>query len=153
MQDHLLNESQKRSVTITLRLFEERLAEVERQLTVDERGVLYERVAHFPPRQIRALQKQLAEARAAIQEIAREFDLPRENQSPVRRIFGLMSITWESLEEIHSKYLKAYGHVDPRLPAAIDPWAEKLTRLVRELEHTAVQSPDVFETNEEEESE
>jgi len=134
-----LNENQKRSVTVTLRLLEERLAEVERELTIDERGVLYTRVAHFSPRQVGTMRGLIAALRVVIQEMARTFQLEREIQNPARRIFGLMTVTWENLDELHSARLKAYGHVDPRLPAVIDPWAEQLTRLVRELELVAVQ--------------
>jgi hypothetical protein len=139
---HLLNESQKRSVTVTLRLFEERLAEVERLLTVQERGVLYERVAHFSPRQQEKIRALIQDARALIEEITREFQLEREIQNPARRIFGLLSITWESLEELHSKPLRAYGAVDPRLPEVIDPFAQKLARLAVELRHVAAHDED-----------
>lgn len=153
MHAHFLNESQKRSITITLRLFEERLAEIEHLLTVAERGVLYERVAHFLPRQQKTIRKLIAEARAAIQEIAREFGLERETQDPARRIFGLLTVTWESLEELHSKPLRAYGPVDPRLPAIIDPWAEKFTRLALAIQAAARQSLDGTEHVKESESE
>ena len=97
MQDPLLNENQKRSVTVTLRLFEERLSEIERLLTGDERGILYERVAHFSPEQTRLLRAQIDQAREMIRDMATQFNLPREVQEPTRRIFGLLSITWESL--------------------------------------------------------
>ncbi len=137
MHAQLLNENQKRSVAVTLRLFEERLAEVERMMTVQERGVLYERVAHFTPRQQEQVRALIDEARQVIRDMAREFQLEREVQNPARRIFGLLSITWESLEELHSKPLRAYGAVDPRLPEVIDPYAEKLARLAVELRHAA----------------
>jgi hypothetical protein len=133
----LLNENQKRSVTITLRLFEERLAEIERLLTISERGILYERIAHFSPAQQQSIRRLIDEARAAIQEMAREFGLERESQDPVRRIVGLLSVTWESLEELYAKPLRAYGYVDPRLPGAIDPWAEKLTQLALAIQAAA----------------
>ncbi len=142
MHAHLLNENQKRSVAVTLRLFEERLAEVERLLTVQERGVLYERVAHFSPRQQEKIRALIYEARRLIRDMAREFQLERDIQNPARRIFGLLSITWESLEELHSKPLKAYGAVDPRLPEVIDPFAEKLARLAVEIRHAAAHEQD-----------
>ncbi len=142
MHAHLLNEKQKRSVAVTLRLFEERLTEVERLLTVQERGVLYERVAHFSPRQQEKMRALIDEARGVIQDMAREFELERDIQNPARRIFGLLSITWESLEELHSKPLKAYGAVDPRLPEVIDPLAEKLARLAVEIRRAAAHGED-----------
>jgi len=135
----LLNESQKRSVQVTLQLLEERLAEIEHELTVAERGILYERVARFSPRQVERIRALIAELRQVICEMAEQFQLEREIQSPARRILGLMAITWESLEELHSKRLTAYGAVDPQLPAVIDPWADRLTRLVREVEAVAAQ--------------
>lgn len=153
MHAHLLNESQRRSVTITLRLFEEHLAEIERMLTVDERGILYERVAHFSPRQQARIRALIQETRASIQAMARDFRLEHETQDPTRRIMGLLSVTWESLEELHSKPLRAYGEIDPRLPDVIDPWAAKLTRLALAIRAAARQLPDGQAFNDESESE
>lgn len=153
MHAHLLNESQKRSVTITLRLFEERLAEIEHLLSVNERGVLYERVARFSPRQQETIRALLEETRAAIRDLAREFHLERETQDPARRIYGLLSVTWESLEELHSKPLRAYGEIDPRLPDVIDPWAAKLARLALAIQAAARYLPDGQEFLDERESE
>lgn len=135
----LLNENQKRSVSVTLRLFEERLAEIERLLTVDERGVLYERVGRFSPGQILKMRALIEETRAVIGEMARQFDLEHVPQDPARRIAALLSVTWESLEDLYAKPLRAYGAVDPRLAESIDPFADRLTWLAMALRHVAVQ--------------
>ena len=149
---HLLNENQKRSVAVTLRLLEERLVEVERLLTIQERGILYESIAHFSPRQIKLMRAYLAELRQEIAEMSRVFELGREMQDPARRIMGLMSVSWESLEELHGKPLRAYGAVDERLPAVIDPMADRLTRLTRDLQLIATQKIKPLEQDPEQEA-
>jgi hypothetical protein len=134
----VLGDSHARHITVTLRLLEERLAEIERLMVVNERGVLYTRVARFSPRQREKMTTLIAELRAAIQSVAEEFNLPREQQDPARRIRALLDITWESLGDMEFKRLGAYGDVDPELRERLDPWTERLTRLVLDLERTAL---------------
>ena len=139
----ILNSSQTRSVTITLRLLEERLAEVERLLTVDERGILYTRVAHFLPRQCEQMRALINELRATIKTVAENFHLPREDYDPARRMIGLLNITWESLEEMDAAGLKAYGQTDARLPELLEPHQKRLVELVLRLESVANQANEV----------
>jgi hypothetical protein len=116
-----LNQSQFRSVTISLRLLEERLVDIERVIAQDEKGILYERVAHFTPEQLAQMRELIAVMRQGIQHATDEFHLPREEHNVERYIVGTLSLTWESLEEIRSRHLKSYGDVDPALRDTLDP--------------------------------
>ncbi len=133
-----LNRNQERVVAVTLRLLEERLAEIERLMTVDEKGILYHQVARFSPHRQEEMQALIESLRAGIKAVAETFHLPCDAQSPPRKIMGLLSVTWESLGDIRSHRLGAYGEVDPRLKETLDPLTHKLTRLVLELEDVAL---------------
>lgn len=147
----ILNESQARSITVTLRLLEERLVEIERLLTVNEHGILYSRVATFTPRRQEEMRQLIGELRAGIKTVTETFELKHEPQDPARRIVGLLAITWESIEEMYARRLRAHGEVDPDVQDALDPWVEKLTRLVLELEYKALE-PERREAEEDEDS-
>ena len=132
-----LNQNQERVVVVTLRLLEERLAEIERLMSVDEEGILYHQVAHFSPSQSERMRELVEELRAGIQAIADTFHLQREEQKPTRKIVALTSVTWESLEDLRAHRLEAYGETDPKLKETLDPWTRKLTRLILALEEAA----------------
>lgn len=124
-----LNPNQKRAVSVTLFLLEERLAEVEQVMSQRSEGILYRRIPRFTQRQQEAIKRLLQVMRAEIAELAERFQFDREEQDPVGRIRGLMAISWESLEESTSRRLKAYGDVDPQLKETLDPGIQKLSRL------------------------
>lgn len=134
-----LNPNQERVVAVTLRLLEERLAEIDRLMTTEESGILYHRAAGFSPNQRKRMSSIILEMREAIQAVAETFHLSREEQNPARMVMALASVTWESLEDLYAHRLTAYGAADPKLKETLDPWARKLTRLIRALEDTALQ--------------
>lgn len=132
-----LNENQKRTVATTLRMLEEQLAEAERVMERDERGILYRRVAQFTPQQRAVMSALIAQMRAEIQRAARQFDLPTQEWNAGQEIAGSLVLAWESLEEIRSHKLKNYGKVNPALKDSLDPIVQRLIKLVLELEDTA----------------
>lgn len=132
-----LNPHQQRAVAVTLRLLEERLADIERVIAADECGILYERVATFTPTQ-RARMREISNAlRGQIRRLAEEFHLPRETQNARPYIVGTVSLLWESVEEIRSRKLKSYGEVDPQLQQILDPMLQCIIRLLFDLRATA----------------
>jgi hypothetical protein len=132
-----LNENQKRAVTITLRLLEERLAAVEQMIHEDEQGVLYSRRASFTPEQVGRIETLIAAMRDEIRHVATEFQLPREEQNAARAIVGALEMSWESLEEVRPRRLKNYGSVDPELKETLDPSLKRLIHLLFELQDVA----------------
>jgi hypothetical protein len=132
-----LNENQRRTVTTTLRLLEERLGEIERVIQSDEVGILYRRRAHFTPTQVKQMRDLIAAMRAEIQRAATQFHLPSEEINPVRFIIGTLSLSWESLEDSRSRKLGAYGEVDPELNDTLDPILQHLIDLLFDLEDVA----------------
>ncbi len=134
-----LNRDQARVVAVTLRMLEERLTEIERLMTGTEDGILYSRRAHLGRSQQERMRALIGGMRAEIRSLAETFHLRSEEQDAARKIVGLLSVTWESLEELHSRRLKSYGEVDPQLKETLDPAVTRLTRLVLALEAVANQ--------------
>jgi hypothetical protein len=132
-----LNENQKRAVTVTLRLLEERLADIERVIEEDEDGVLYRRVARFSPGQREKMDELIAAMRGQIRRAAVRFRLPQEEQNAAREIAGKVTLSWESLEDSRPRKLGAYGNVDPALKETLDPILQELIRLLFRLEAVA----------------
>jgi len=132
-----LNSNQVRAVTVTLRLLEERLADVEHVVAADERGIMYHRVAQFTPRQRAQMNEIIRAMREQIRRAADEFQLPRECHSAAQYIVGTLAMSWESLEEVRSRKLKSYGEVDPVLRDTLDPILRQLIRLLFRLTDVA----------------
>lgn len=134
-----LNLAQERAVSVALRLLEERLARVEDLLDRDEAGLLYRRIRPSWASEDRARADAIvAELRSTIASVSRAFDLTHEERDSARQIAGLMRLSWESLAEVGSRRLRAYGHVDPALRDTLDPALERLVELVSALEDVAL---------------
>lgn len=130
-----LNPDQHRAVATTVRLLEERLAAIEDLLVRSEVGILYRRDrAHLGREREARIALTISELRAAIRSVAEAFNLPRQEQDPVRKILGLLAISWESVGEIDARRLAGYGSVDPGLRKTLNPTIERLMELISKVE-------------------
>ncbi len=137
-----LNENQRRAVTITLRLLEERLASVEQMIHEDEQGILYSRRVSFSPEQVEQIERLIAAMRDEIRHLATVFQLPHEDQNVARAVVGTLEMSWESLEEVRPRRLKNYGAVDPALKETLDPSVKHLIGLLFDLQDAATGKKD-----------
>jgi hypothetical protein len=136
-----LNESQRRALAITLRLLEERLAEIRAVIDHGEEGVLYRRPRPpFDREQAARIEHLQADLGDAIRRAAAAFDLPRDEQNPASRIVALLGMSWQSLGEMDARGMRAYGETDPRLGEELDPLVQRLLDLVSELQAAATAS-------------
>lgn len=130
-----LGPNQRGLVRSTLLLLEERLAEVERLLAGPEEGALYRRPRLALTEEQRArVDPLLFEIRSMIRAMRERHGLVPEEQDAVRRIVGLLAISWQELGELTPRRLRAYGRVDPRLEEVFEPERERLAGLVSSLE-------------------
>ena len=130
----LLNEPQRSSLAVVLRMFEEELRQADAWLdgSLDE-GTLYRRVLHLPPETRAAAREKIAIALAQIAELAQAFGLEPQEQDLAATIAAAMSLSWASLCDTRSDKLRRYGDVDPRLEQALDPHVEGLADLALSL--------------------
>ena len=137
MMNGLLNESQRNSLTIVLRMLEEKLRQADAWLQgVDETGILYRRRLRLPPERGVLARQHIAVALEQIAELAHQFDLEPVDNSPEATIMAEMSESWANLCDARSDKLKRYGEVDPLLSQALDPSMDRLIELTLELMST-----------------
>jgi hypothetical protein len=130
----LLNPDQLRSVTITLRTFEEDLLYAQAWLyDAEENGILYQRKLTISPESRSIAQERINAALEHIALLAREFGLESEVENSANLIRSKMSVNWANLLDTQSVKLKRFGEVDPKLVSALDPAVRQLSQLALEL--------------------
>lgn len=128
----MLNESQKRSLTITLRMVEESLREILSLLgSQGRKGILFEIVDDLPKRVKEEALQEVCSAVEIVQELVERFEL--EIRPLSRKAFGNLSYLREILSDSDSKGLRRYGAGMRTCPSGSIPRfravIEKITRL------------------------
>ena len=130
----MLNPDQLRSVTITLRTFEEDLLYAQAWLhDAEENGILYRRNLSLSPESRSIAQERINAALERIGLLAREFGLECEVENSANLIRSMMSVNWANLLDTQSAKLKRFGEVDPGLESVLDPPVGQLAQLALEL--------------------
>lgn len=126
----LLNSYQKNSLTVVLRILEERLRRIERWLQgYEESGILYQYRLNLSSEQRGDIHRQVTQALEHIAELKQRFDL-RVIHEDARAMFrSEMSSIWANLCDTRADKLKRYGAVSPRLASMLDPSIDALVDL------------------------
>ena len=132
-----LNDSQRRALSITLRLLEERVTTIRDLLDREESGALYGRPRpRFSGEQTDQVEASLDQIDDEIRRAARIFGLPTEERDTRGTIVALLAMSWQNLGEIDARGMRAYGETDPGLGGVLDPIIRRLMDLVVGLEAT-----------------
>ena len=133
----MLNEHQKKKVSITMESLEEELLNIEQHLKGDDYvGALYELKNDVPLPIRKMLMTEITSIKEKIGNLADRFSL--DSTGPKRlsqEIIGVLSILWVSLDEIKAKRLRAYGEVDGGLEEALDPELELMIQQILTMHH------------------
>jgi len=131
----MLNDSQKRRVSVTLSSFEEDLHNMERLLeSADYVGVVHEMENDIPAPARKALIDTIDGIKNRIQTLVKRFDIERDRRSLRRQLFARLIYNWTTLEEIKTKHLRGYGAVAQVLKQTLDPELDAIIGLIREME-------------------
>lgn len=134
----MLNDSQKRKVSITMSALEEGLIEMEGLLRSEDRiGVLYELGNDIPLPMRRELLCKIADIKRDIKNIADQSGLYKQQEKLSSRISGDASILWASIAEIKTGHLRSYGGVADGLEEALDPALETICDELIEIHRIA----------------
>ena len=88
----------------------------------------------------------IAAARRAADETRSALGLPLDRSPTLRRRVAAVAEVWAArVEDLRARRLKSYGPVDPGLPAALDPYVDRLEALLLELADAAGQLPETIE--------
>ena len=130
----VLNTSQKNYLWTSLRSFEESLHLAERVLASgSEKGVLYDRKLQMSGEQIDQAHQKIEAALQALAQLAGQLELQKREDNLNQSLSGQMSVSWADLIDARSDRLRGYGKVDPAVAEVLDPAAESLARMAKEL--------------------
>lgn len=130
----ILSEPQKRSVTISLMLFEKALRKADRLLSEDEKDrIFYTRKFQLNAERRQAIQEIIRQTLTDVADFSAKIGVISRTESVENEIIGDLSICWENLEENRSKRLKAYGKLDPKAAQVIDPAIDHFSRMAMQL--------------------
>src|SRR5574337_134487 len=135
MECNMLNEYQKRGLSITLRIVEETMQDIERILRNGTYiGVLYDMKSSIPPEIKEEILKRASVIKDRIKIISKIFDLTKEHREVLHEIFGKLPHCLEIVEDVKAKRLKRYGDVSNGLDKALDPQLNIITDLILEMQ-------------------
>ena len=116
-----LTESQKRSLTSSLFLFEKALHKAAHLLSEeDEIGIFYSRKTHLSSRKRQIIQTKISQTLKDLSNFASKMGLSSTEESIEGEIMADMSISWENIEECRSNRLQGYGKLNPDAARIID---------------------------------
>ncbi|HMN15536.1 MAG TPA: hypothetical protein PKD55_24735 [Bellilinea sp.] len=136
-----LTESQKRSLTSSLYLFEKALRKAA-QLLLEEDvdGIFFSRKSRLSPTKRQYIQKKIFQTLKELANFANQLGLNSTEESVENEIMADMSISWENLEECRSKRLKGYGELDPLVAQLVDPAIDHFARIALELSSLIIEN-------------
>jgi len=129
----LLNEHQKRRLTVTLSYVEKALHQVEQLLDGGGSGALYQTVDVPDEARCQAIRGVIGQIRMEVADLVRDFELEPTQESATAAIAALMSSAWEGLEDCRPASLRRYGAVNPGLQSALGPRIERLAELTLQV--------------------
>jgi hypothetical protein len=135
----LLNENHRRVLANTLRRVEVAAWRLEEQLTRETTPQLtLTRFTHPPtPEQCSVLLHLAKQIRQQVSKLASDYHLEVGEQHLLRTMMGEFTLLWCDLEDIRPHKLRAYGTVNPRLQAVLDPPLQHLIELVLSVDGVA----------------
>lgn len=132
----MLNKDQKRRLSISLRIVEENIHDIEQILhSGTYTGILYDVNCDIFPKVKEEILKKVSLIKDKIKSLSREFALEKEGREVRKKIFGKLSSCWEIMEGVKTKRLKKYGSILHELDDVLDPQLNIIIDLFSETEH------------------
>lgn len=131
----MLNDSQRRGLSITLRNVEESLEHIGRILKNDGySGVLYETRYDITKEIRKEISNRIPLAIAEIEKIAEIFHFEVEIGWASNAAYSKLPYCWEILENARAKRLKRYGDISKGLGEELDPHLDAIIKILLEME-------------------
>ena len=123
----MLNEAQHTHLSVVLRIAEERLLNLQRQLTGDSSAAKLSETKNDLTETERALvTEKITELLRLIAGLSYRFSVTARSRSLRHALDATLSITWADLQDVKEKALRNYGDTDPRLSEQLDPLVDKI---------------------------
>ncbi|MCU0644077.1 MAG: hypothetical protein MUC94_07420 [bacterium] len=126
-QNKLLNNAQKNSLAVTLRLLEERILELKKlQSEQHIAGLLFRFENDVPSDQLPVLERNFDYLLELVEKGKQKFDLPERTTTFSSYLQAFTSYFWSLLMDEKSDKLARYGNVASGLKEELDPLIEQL---------------------------
>lgn len=130
----MLNENQRRGLSISLRIVEENMQDIEQILNSGSyTGTLYDLRYNISSEIKEEILRRISLIRERIKIISDRFALEKEYKEVTKKIFGKFFSCWETVEGVKAKRLKGYGAVSDELYHVLDPQLNIIADLIKEL--------------------
>lgn len=130
-----LNQAQTLSLATTLRMVEERCAQMQRLITNDTHpGSLYQITQDIPADIQMALHDHLAALQSDIVRFAADFRLTVAPGSARQTLVALLAASWQDLEDERPGTLGRYGCVDPAVFPSLDAHVSQIIVRVQAMQ-------------------
>ncbi len=131
----ILNQPQKQSIIITLRITETFLDETERLIKEDKTDfhIMYKYTDDTSKEYRDKIINDINKCRVIIKTIKNQFQCDAEIMPIPKVIAGRLSYLWEVLEDTKSDKLKRYGDVNNALKDKLDPLLTNLMGLLSDI--------------------
>ncbi len=130
----MLNDSQRRSLRIAMRLIEDRVQEIEWLLDHPAQHRLMSEVTNdISDPLAQALREKIPHVYEVITTVRDRFALPIETKQASREASKGLAQLWAMLQEANAEALRRYGEVRPGLAPRLDPEITALAGLMLEL--------------------
>lgn len=134
----LLNESQRRSLTITLRRVELAVWRLEERMAQPSPQLMLTRFTNPPDSdQQAALLHLTRRVREEIAQLVYDYDLEAGEENVLRSVMGEFSLLWCDLEDTRPQKLRRYGAVHPQAQNTLGPPIQRLVQLMLAIDSVA----------------
>ncbi|NPV71436.1 MAG: hypothetical protein HPY55_12455 [Firmicutes bacterium] len=130
----LMNESQRRSLSVILALLDEALFDFEAWADGRERrGIMYSETNDLSPAQREKVRRHVIALREEVDVLRSDLNLQMRTQSVRASIFARASSLWEGLVDSEPRRLRRYGEVNPEMEEYLAPRVKALVSRLEEI--------------------
>jgi hypothetical protein len=139
----LLNESQRRSLTITLRRVEMAVWRLEdRMIRGNPHDLMLTRFVHAPDaEQQAALLNLIRQVREEVAALAKAYDLEASEEDFLHSVSGEFTVLWADLEDTRPSKLRRYGAIHPQANEVLGPPIQHLITLMLAINDVVSRNP------------
>ena len=134
MKKPLLNNAQKNSLQVSLRMLEEKILTME--MLIENKtmtGELYSFNVDLAEDEIENLKNIFIEMHKLIAEMKHIFNFDDQEEFLSKQLVGMSAYYWTIFMDETSEKLKRYGDVSPQLENILDPMIEKFVYYIEQL--------------------
>ena len=130
----VLQEPQRRSISITLANIERELLQLRHELRrLPPESVLTRHTEPLPQEKAPMVEELISKIQSKIQALGSSLELEPQEEPQLRSILAMLVLANVSIEEIMPRYLRGYGAVDPATAEFLNAELPELRSLVLEL--------------------